>query len=104
MGTNVAVICANLYLTDFDNYFSTKVIFYQIYIDDIFFIFRGTNSELQDLFKEMNNFYNYLSLNFELSQLSVNFLDLTIYKDADNKLQYCTFYKEVQKFLYIPLF
>ena len=50
------------------------------YIDDIFFIWTGTEEDLIQFLTDMNNFNPALQYTHQHSSFSVDFLDLTIYK------------------------
>lgn len=106
MGTNVAVALANIYLARLlDIHISqhSTVSFYQRYIDDIFLIFNGWPNQLKALLITWNKLIPGINLTSVTSTLQVDFLDLTIYKDANlSKLQFKTYQKDINKYLYIP--
>lgn len=106
MGTNAAVQLANLYLgTLLDKLAASAhkgIILYKRYIDDIFLIFNGHHDELDEYIDSLDRLIPGIKLTRTYSQSEVNFLDITIYKDVDNHIQWKTFQKPTNKFLYIP--
>lgn len=102
MGTNVAVRCANLYLDIFDKKFAPKCDYYARYIDDVFFIFSGNIEDYIRLRLRMNAYIPGIKLTFVRSSQSVDFLDLTITKNAENKIEFSTFRKAINVYQYLP--
>lgn len=107
MGTNAAVQLANLYLgTLFDDLAANAhkgIILYKRYIDDIFLIFNGSIEDLEEYIDSLDHLVPGIKLTRTYSQFEVNFLDIFIYKeDVDNRIQWKTFQKPINKFLYIP--
>lgn len=102
MGTNCAVICANLYLDDFDQHFAPKCVFYRRYIDDIFFILDTNLYFPSNIQLQMNSFISKIVLDFVFSPSSVNFLDLVIFKNSHRKIQFKTFQKPQNIYQYLP--
>lgn len=103
MGFNAAVHCANIYLDSLDWKFAPFCLFYGRYIDDIFMVFRGSEIQLEELFESMNCFIKDIHLNFSYSRNSVDFLDLTIFKNA-GKIAFTTFQKSMNIYQYLPPF
>jgi len=101
MGFNAAVHCANIYLDGFDGCFSQKFHYYARYIDDIFMIFKGSRSELDQILRDMNNAIIGIKLNYVISQFETDFLDLTVFKDG-GRIKFKTFQKENNIYQYIP--
>ena len=56
------------------------IIFWRRFIDDIFFIFIGTEEELLALFEKINSLHNKIKFTFNFSQSHIEFLDLRIIK------------------------
>ncbi len=56
------------------------------FIDDIFLLFNGTESEFLDFHKYLNNTNKNIKLSIDYSREKIHFLDLTIYKEEDNRL------------------
>lgn len=104
MGTNCAVICANLYMEAFDHEFAPRMIYYRRYIDDIIFIADLNWLSLDFTISEMNNFIPGIKLEFIDSTDSINFLDLTIFKNSDNFICFKTFQKPYNIYQYLPPF
>lgn len=67
MGTNCAVICANIYMDAFDKHFAPKCVFYRRYIDDIFFVLDSAVYDPVIIQQEMNSFIPKICLEFSLS-------------------------------------
>ena len=103
MGTNVAVRCANLYLDRFDKRFAPKCCFYSRYIDDVFFIFSGNIEAYIRLRLRMNQYIPGIQLTFKRSIRSVDFLDLTITKNPENKIEFTTYRKAINVYQYLPM-
>lgn len=91
MGKIIGPSAANIYLIDFDyqamNNFKIKPYFYFRYLDDIFFIWIGTVTELIEYETFLNSLIPDINLKFEYSAISGNFLDVTIFKE---KINNCT--------------
>ena len=102
MGTPVAVICANLYMTQFDSFFAQRTFFYKRYIDDIFFILDTEFHDLLEIQTQMNNFIPGIKLEFTSSFFSVDFLDLTIFRNSSDRVCFKTFQKITSCFQYLP--
>ena len=58
------------------------ILFWKRFIDDIFFIFVGSEEELLALFNKINNLHPTIQFSFEFSQDEIHFLDLRVYKDT----------------------
>ena len=91
MGT----ICAPSYTNIFMGVFAETQIYPRIinktliflwYIDDLFFIWKGTEAKLKKILKEINLVHPTIKFDYHMSKIELNFLDLTIYKDASGKL------------------
>ncbi|CAH2329928.1 Hypothetical predicted protein, partial [Pelobates cultripes] len=99
MGTKFAPSYANIFL-DFweknfiwtNNPFDANLVFWRRYIDDILFIWKGSESNLLDFINYINS--NQVNLIFSpvFSQNEINFLDLTIFIE-DEKIKTKTFFK-----------
>lgn len=106
MGTNAAVSLANFYLGHLlDNIISNnpRVDLYRRYIDDLFLIFNGSESDLLDLIELWNHLIPGIKFTYKYSHAEIDFLDLTIYTEND-VIGYRTFHKTISRFLYIPPF
>jgi len=115
MGLSAAPSLADLYMTPFDEMaregFHIKPKLYYRYLDDIFFIFSGTEDELNQYLTFLNNLIPGIVLEMSYNLENINFLDITIFKYTNNEnctLQTKTYFKEtdthslLHKFSYHP--
>lgn len=110
MGTPCAPSFANIlmHVTE-KSYFGSphcefKPLFYGRYIDDIFFIFKGTATQLNSFVQSFDTHRAYsdrLKITWTYSQDSIEFLDLVIHSKP-GKLLLSTHQKALNKYLYIP--
>ena len=104
MGTKLAPNYANLFMSDFENkhVFTQPVqpIYYRRYIDDIFFIWDRTVSELENFVNHLNSVHPTIKFTKDISNTTITFLDLDIYK-KDNSLQTKTHFKLTNTFSYL---
>ena len=106
MGTNAAVSIANLYMAELiDNKIMSlpNIRCYSRYIDDICFIYTGNKTTLEKLIIEINSYHPKLKFTSVISNLALDVLDLTFYP-KQGKLEYRTYQKPINKYLYIPQF
>lgn len=113
IGTAMGTPCACIYATLFFAYFERKhiltkyadnLLFFRRQIDDIFGIWipSDENNSSWPIFKnDLNNFCR-LDWNTEELSRSVNYLDLNIYIGENGKVQFKTYQKPMNLFLYIP--
>jgi hypothetical protein len=108
MGTNSAVNLANLFLSELldtailKSSFSSNIILYKRYIDDIFGIWRGSEKDFNEFF----NFVNQIIPGIKLTKLfanEVSYLDILI-SLKDSKISFKPYSKELASFQYIPPF
>lgn len=59
-----------------------NILYWIRYIDDIFFIWTGTDHELQEFFKFINTNYCDLSFTMDFDMNKMNFLDILVYRDS----------------------
>lgn len=105
MGTNCAVSCANIYMNQFDQEFAPGCFFYRRYIDDVFFIWSGSEQDLIQLQNDMKNFLPRINLSFSTSPSVIPFLDLIIHLDPSNhSIFFTTFQKPINRYGYLPPF
>ena len=105
MGTNCAVVCANLYMDQFDTVFAKRCHFYKRYIDDIFFIWGGSQNSLMEMQEEMNSLLPRITLQFSSSPISIPFLDINVNIDKTTRQIYFTTYqKPINRYGYLPPF
>lgn len=101
MGTKMAPNYANLFMAKLETAWIADhahfIRLWRRYLDDIFCLFRGTESQLKDFITTVNNSHASIKLDFEYSKDHANFLDLHIYKDGNNKLQTTIYRKKTNK-------
>ena len=109
MGTPVAVCYASLFLAALEEPIlnNTNLILYRRFIDDIFVIWKSSDKKSAlDFIKTLNSLHPNIKLTHELDETSVDFLDLTIYKDRHTEfkgiLDTKIFQKAFNNFLYLP--
>ena len=83
MGTNCAPTYASLFMGLFEQVnimpkIKDLILLYVRYIDDIFFVWKGTEQELLKFFAEVNAIHPTIKFDYEFSKNSVNFLDTKI--------------------------
>lgn len=91
MGNPCAPSCANLFLKKLDTAAMNYRIppsFFSRFLDDIFFVWNGTLNELKEFEIYLNLLIPNITLSFSVSPLSVNFLDVTVFKNFEHDL--CT--------------
>ena len=107
MGSPFAVTIANAFMyyleKEIIHAYSRHLALYKCFIDDIFAIWMGPRDLLEEFIMQLNSQDERIKLTYEISNTSISFLDLFIYKEAgSNKLQFSTFQKPLNKYLYIP--
>ena len=107
MGTPFAVTAANAFMyyheRDIIELYSRNLTLYKRFIDDIFVIWEGPRETLLQFLSAINTKDERIKITYEISDSKISFLDLLLFKDpAYNKLQYSTFQKPLNKYLYIP--
>lgn len=101
MGCNAAVYCANIYLKDFDHRFVRCFKYYRRYIDDIFAVYIYGIDALERTASAMGEYIAGITVNFNYSYDSVDFLDLTVYK-LRGRAAFKTYQKPNNCYQYIP--
>lgn len=104
MGKPYAPSLANLYLLEFDrraHLYRTVPLFYFRFIDDVFFVWTGTEEDLREFNVYLNTLIDGITVTLEWSPVSVHFLDTTVYLsrpadglDATMELQTRVYFKE----------
>jgi hypothetical protein len=88
MGKTYAPGLADIYLEHFDNVacssFHIKPLLYYRFLDDTFFIWTGTLEQLRDYENFLNQIIPGIVITLNVSPISVNFLDTTVYKSKLN--------------------
>ena len=92
MGTKCAPSYANIFMGKFEELhiypnILSKTLLYLRYIDDLFFIWKGTEEELKRFSQEINQVHRTIKFDYTYSNKEINFLDLIIYKNKKGKLQ-----------------
>ena len=103
MGTNAAVSIANLYLAILIDEILIKnpnISYYCRYIDDIGFIFTGTETELLTLINSTQNLEDDIKFTYVYSKTNLDILDLTFYI-KNGQLEFKTYQKSINKYLYL---
>lgn len=112
MGTPVAPPLANLFMHYIEDKIISKfadvIVLFRRFIDDIFTIFVGTREKLNAFLDVFNTTHPNVSINWSVSTISNNFMDLTIYKGGDfertRKLSVKVFQKPLNAYLYLVPF
>ena len=106
MGTKCAPTYANIFMGKFEETHIYPRILHKTriflrYIDDLFFIWKGTEEELKEFFKEINDVHPTIKFDYEFSKKKINFLDLTIYKDTTGKIATKVYTKPTDRQAYL---
>ena len=109
MGAAFSPTIANIYMSNILKRFldssPIKPLIISRYIDDIFMIWSGTTEDLNTFMSNLNSIHPNLKFTHEVSQQSINFLDLTIYKGYNfpftNILDIKTFQKPLNLYQYL---
>ena len=107
MGTPFSVTVANAFMyhheKDIVDHYSQYLILYKRFIDDMFAIWCGPKDTLLEFLGALNSKDQRIQLTHCISELSISFLDLFLYRDGSSSvLQFSTFQKPLNKYLYIP--
>ena len=89
MGCRMAPPYANLFLFYLDCIISgfPNIRFLKRFIDDLFFIFIGSESSIRQLENLLNSLHPSIKFTLKYSRTNVEYLDLLIYLDAERKLR-----------------
>ena len=109
MGAAFSPTIANIYMSTIIRRFlqtqTTQPLTFRRYIDDIFMIWTDTEDKLNDFLSDLNSFHTNLNFTHEQSHLSINYLDLTIYKGTffhfTNLLDTKTYQKQLNLYQYL---
>lgn len=91
-GKIIGPSAANIYMIDFDKAamldFKIKPSVFFRFLDDVFLLWNGTLEELKEYETFLNSLIPGIEIKLEASLVSVNFLDITIYKhqNSDNSI------------------
>jgi hypothetical protein len=111
MGTSLGPPYANLFMEMIETpivkrYSKNGLLLYKRFIDDIFAIFEGTESQALDFIKALNNAEPGIKLTHTCSLTSVDFLDITIQKGfrykKEKKFDIKVYQKKMNQYLYLP--
>lgn len=91
MGNSLAGTLADIFINDLENKFFNKnkhlqqnIVYYKRYVDDILFLFKGTESDIINFANSFNTMHPKIKFTTELEQnCSINYLDLTITRKND---------------------
>ena len=100
MGTRVAPPYANLFMGLIEDLITgnfSLIHFWKRFIDDIFFIFLGTETQLEEVIRFMNNMHPTIKFTFQYSHHQIAFLDTMVYIDDQRKLQTTIYRKPTDK-------
>ena len=91
MGTKCAPPYANIFMGRFEEqHIYPRILhhtrLYLRFIDDIFFIWKGTEQELKKFLEEINLQHPTIKFDYKYSKSMIEFLDLKIFKDSMGKL------------------
>ena len=107
MGTPFAVTAANAFMyyheRDIIETYSRFLPLYKRFIDDIFVIWDGPRQIRLEFLNAINTKDERIKITYEIGDSQISFLDLLLFKDTSYAtLQYSTFQKPLNKYLYIP--
>ena len=76
---------------------SSEIQFWKRFIDDCIGIWRGTRRSFENFVKRLNKETNKYGINFQINEIefgkSVNFLDITLYINENNRIQHKSYMK-----------
>ena len=88
MGTNASSSYSTIYMAKFEGtYIIGLYTTYLRYIDDIFMIWTDTKEKFEQFIKELNLKHPSIKSDCKISAKEVDFLDITVYIDKNNRLQ-----------------
>ena len=98
MGAICAIAYANIFMASFESKYiypciKEKVITFLRFIGDLFMIWTSTEKEILKLINKLNQKHKTIKFDFKYSKTKIEFLDVLVYKDINNKLQ-TTFYRK----------
>ena len=71
------------------------------FIDDIFMIWPHRLTELYSFLEALNNFHESIKFTWDISQKNAHFLDVTVSKDNDGKIETSLYTKPTDTHLYL---
>ena len=107
MGTPFPVTAANAFMyyheRDTIEKYSRYLPPYKRFIDGIFVIWDSPHDNLLEFLNAINTNDERIKITYEIGESKISFLDLLLFKDSACKtLQYSTFQKPLNKYLYMP--
>ena len=89
-----------------DSYeYRNKIVSLSVYRDDGFILFNGTNQELESLYRIANSIHPLLKFKYNISDSTMQFLDVTIFKgnrfQTSNILDTKIYHKPTENFQYL---
>ena len=106
MGTVSAPSYANIFMGHFEETYIYPLItedclYYARYIDDIFFIYTGSQAKLDTFITHLNTLHNSIKFDLCSSTHSIAFLDTLVYIDNNRKLQTTLYTKPTDTHSYL---
>ena len=106
MGTKCSPNYANLFMGKFEEtrilpLLGNKSLYYCRFIDDIFFIFNGTEDELNLIKNQLNNVHPTIKFDVVYSKEKINFLDTLITITEDSELKTSVYVKPTDEKSYL---
>ena len=107
MGAKFAPSLANLFMAEWEDRHvfhnrRPQLLFYRRFIDDILFIWEGSQQDALKFLEDLNSNPNNIKLEYTISGNMVNFLDVTIQREA-NKLKTKVFFKPTDRNSYLSI-
>uniref|UniRef100_A0A8D8XCL7 Reverse transcriptase domain-containing protein n=1 Tax=Cacopsylla melanoneura TaxID=428564 RepID=A0A8D8XCL7_9HEMI len=101
MGSPLSPLLAEAYMDDFEQQLFCEnppilqnILIYKRYVDDIFILWTGDTSEVQDLLHHVNQLRENIKFEIEIGGETLNFLDLTIKLNlSTRKLEFSVYRK-----------
>ena len=98
MGTICAPAYANIFMAEFEQKYiyplrKDKLILFLRYTDDIFMIWTKSEKQLKDFMGELNQKHPSIKFNYKFDCKQIEFLDILVYIDEQNKLRTTSFQK-----------
>ena len=105
MGTKVAPSFANIFMGELERKLLASAPYkphtYLRFIDDIYMIWLGTETELQTFFTYCNNFHKIVKFTMEYSRKQIAFLDTVTFHNNSEKLLFNLYCKPTDKHCYL---
>ena len=108
IGTRAAPTFANLFMGWWEKnlestWTGTPILMFKRFIDDLFFIWTGSEQELQDFIRHANSIFPSIKVtaDYSYSSRSVSYLDMQVWIDEEGYLRTDLFQKANQKLTYL---